>query len=280
MKVGIVGLGDQGSPMAERLLGTGLALTVVARREAVQDEFRRLGAEVAPTVEELGARCNLVGVVVRNDTEVTEVVGELLTRMASGGVIAVHSTVNPQTCRTLADAAAQRGVTLIDAPVSGGPEAARHGSLIVMVGSDEATFRSVEPIFAAFATLVRRVGAVGSGQLAKIINNFYSMAHEATALEEIALADAAGLERGPASEVLAAGSGATWQFGYFAGRGFAQKPYPAGDLARVAMMERELDLLSSLDFVRTADLTATTTVIRAYLERLRAVAGAGPTTAL
>jgi 3-hydroxyisobutyrate dehydrogenase len=279
MEIGFVGLGDQGAPMAERLLAAGHPLTVLARRQSVREEFAARGATVAPTLRELGAASDLVCIVVRNDAEVTEVVGELREGMRPGGVVAVHSTVHPDTCRTLAAELAPAGLTLLDAPVSGGPTVARAGGLTVMVGGDQATFERVAPYFRAFATTVRRMGDLGTGQLTKLINNFYAMAHEATTFEEIGLADAAGLERAAATEVLGAASGSSWQFAKFAAIDFAPRPYPKGHDARTDLMEANLDLLCGLDFAQGTDLTETVALIRAYLERRRAAARRDPATA-
>jgi 3-hydroxyisobutyrate dehydrogenase-like beta-hydroxyacid dehydrogenase len=271
MRIGFVGLGDQGTPMAERLLAAGHRLTVVARKPSVQIEFAARGATVVPTLKALGTASDLVCVVVRDDGEVREVVDAVREGMRPSGLVAVHSTVHPDTCCELAADLGRAALNLIDAPVSGGPRVAREGRLTVMIGGDIDVVERVAPVFGAFAGTVRRLGPVGAGQLTKLINNLYAMAHEATTFEEIGLAAAAGLDLAAAVEVLGASSGTSWQFAKFAALDFAPRPYPKGHGARTDLMEANLDLLCSLDIARDVDVSATVALVRAYLARRRAL---------
>jgi 3-hydroxyisobutyrate dehydrogenase-like beta-hydroxyacid dehydrogenase len=240
----------------------------------VLETFVGRGAATVATLRELGSRSDIVEVVVRDDDEVTNVVlgDNLLAGMRPGSVLVVHSTVHPDTCRSLASVAASRGVAFLDAPVSGGPSRAQAGELTVMVGGDQAVFAGVEPLFRSFGSLVRRVGPVGAGQVTKLINNFYAMAHEATTFEEAALIDAAGLDRPAVVDILSTSSGASEQFRKYAATDFRRQDYPKGDLARLAMMEKDLRLLTGLNLASEVDLTATVTLITAYLERSRSTA--------
>jgi 3-hydroxyisobutyrate dehydrogenase-like beta-hydroxyacid dehydrogenase len=273
--IGFVGLGDQGAPMAERVLAAGWNLGVYARRQPVRDAFVDRGATAVATLRELGSRSDVVEVVVRDDDEVTDVLlgaDNILAGMRPGSVLVVHSTVHPDTCRDLASVGAGRGVAFLDAPVSGGPVRAQAGELTVMVGGDQDVFASVEPVFRSFGSLIRRVGPVGAGQLTKLINNFFAMAHEATAFDAAALMDAAGLDRAAAVDILSVSTGSSEQFRKYAARDFQRQDYPRGDLARVAMMEKDLRLLNALDLTCGVDLTATVQLITAYLDRSRATA--------
>src|SRR5437763_11852468 len=141
MRAGFIGLGSQGGPMARRIVESGHSLAIWARRPETLEPFRDTAATVATSPAEVGAGSDVVGICVMADADVEDVVlrdDGVLAGMASGGVIAIHSTVHPDTCRKVAEQAAARGVDVIDAPVSGGAPAASEGRLLIMVGGDEA----------------------------------------------------------------------------------------------------------------------------------------------
>ena len=119
-RVGFIGLGSQGGPMARRIIEAGYPVTLWARRPATLEPFADTHAKIAGSPAELAAASDLVCVCVRDDADTEEVVDAVLGGLAASGVIAVHSTVHPDTCRRLAERARVAGVRLIDAPVSGG----------------------------------------------------------------------------------------------------------------------------------------------------------------
>lgn len=199
MRVGFIGLGSQGAPMARRIVEAGHPTTLWARRPASVEPFADTDATVAATPAELGAASDLVCLCVTGDADVTDVASAVLEGMEPGGVIAVHSTVHPDTCRQLAERAAERGVTVIDAPVSGGGPAAEQGTLLVMAGGDEDVVERVRPVFATYADPIVHLGGLGSGQVTKLLNNLLFTAHLATAKTTLDL----GRELGVASEKLA-----------------------------------------------------------------------------
>jgi len=126
-KVGFIGLGSQGGPMARQIIDAGFRTTLWARRPESLEPFADTAARVADTPKILGADSDIVGICVRADADVVAVVSGphgVLSGMAPDGVIMVHSTTHPDTCRRLAETAADRGVSLIDAPVSGGGQRA------------------------------------------------------------------------------------------------------------------------------------------------------------
>ncbi|MGB8389174.1 NAD(P)-dependent oxidoreductase, partial [Mycobacterium sp.] len=139
MKVGFIGLGSQGAPMARRIIDGGYPTTLWARSPATLEPFADTPATVAESPAELGAASDLACLCVVGDADIDEITcGErgLLTAMKPGSIIAVHSTVHPNTCRELAKNAGAYGVSVIDAPVSGGGPAAAEGRLLVMAGGD------------------------------------------------------------------------------------------------------------------------------------------------
>ncbi|TDC67751.1 NAD(P)-dependent oxidoreductase [Actinomadura sp. GC306] len=222
MRVGFIGLGSQGAPMARRIVDAGFPTTLWARRPASLEPFAATPAKVAGTPAELAAASDVVCVCVVNDDDVAEVVrGEdgVLAGMAEGGVIAVHSTVHPDTCRGLADAAAARGVAVVDAPVSGGGPAAEEGRLLVMAGGDPAAVETCRPVFAAHADPVVHLGPLGSGQVAKLLNNVLFTANLATSAGAVALGESLGVDAARLAGVLSHGSGNSFALGSIARAG-------------------------------------------------------------
>jgi 3-hydroxyisobutyrate dehydrogenase-like beta-hydroxyacid dehydrogenase len=210
LRVGFIGLGSQGGPIARRIIEAGFPVTLWARRPAALEPFADTAAKVAGSPAELAAASDLVGICVVNDDDVTEVVaGErgVLAGLAEGGVVAVHSTVHPDTCRRLAGQAAAGGVRLVDAPVSGGRPAAEAGRLLVMVGGDPETVEYCRPVFATYGDPVVHLGPVGSGQVTKLLNNLLFTANLGTGASTLALGQALGVDPRALASVISHGSG-------------------------------------------------------------------------
>lgn len=210
IRVGFIGLGSQGAPMARRIIDAGFPLTLWARRPATLEPFAGTPAKPAGSPAELAAASDLVCLCVVGDADVEEVLGGgqgVLAGLAGGGVVAVHSTVHPDTCQRLAGQAAERGVTLIDAPVSGGGPAAAEGRLLVMVGGDAAAAERCRPVFASYGDPVVHLGPLGSGQAAKLLNNLLFTANLGTAASTLALAGGLGIDPRRLAEVITHGSG-------------------------------------------------------------------------
>jgi 3-hydroxyisobutyrate dehydrogenase len=261
IRAGFIGLGSQGAPIARRIVDGGFPLTIWARRPASLEPFADTPAAVAATPADLAAASDVVGICVLADDDVIDVVlreDGVLAGMAPGGVIAIHSTIHPDTCRHLADSADQHGVRVIDAPVSGGEKVAREGHLLVMVGGDVEALEAARPVFETFGDPIVHLGALGSGEVAKIINNFVLTAQFAVALETYAFAEGLGLDKAALGEVLRHGSGRSEAASVVAGLGFdltnlaAKGPLLRKDsglaleLATAAGTERSADVLRSL----------------------------------
>ncbi len=149
MRVGFIGLGSQGGPIARRIIGAGYPVTLWARRPATLEPFAGTSAKVSGSPAELAAASDLVCICVVSDADVEEVLageGGVLAGLGPGGVVAVHSTIHPHTCQRLAEEAATRDVRLIDAPVSGGGPAAAEGRLLVMAGGEADTVELCRPV--------------------------------------------------------------------------------------------------------------------------------------
>ncbi|MDV3127819.1 NAD(P)-dependent oxidoreductase [Mycobacterium sp. 21AC1] len=209
MRVGFIGLGSQGAPMARRIVEGGYETTLWARRPASVEPFSDTAAKVADSPAALAAASDLVCLCVVGDDDVRQVLGGetgVLAGLAPGGIIAIHSTVHPDTCRELAETAAAAGVTVIDAPVSGGEPAAKAGTLLVMAGGDDEVIERVRPVFATYADPIVHLGGVGSGQVAKILNNLLFSANLGAAMSTLELGEALGVPRERLCEVVTRGS--------------------------------------------------------------------------
>ncbi|MEU6354393.1 NAD(P)-dependent oxidoreductase [Streptomyces sp. NPDC047072] len=209
MRVGFIGLGSQGAPMARRIVDAGFETTLWARRPATLVPFADTPAKRAASPADLASVSDLVCVCVVDDADVEEVVtgaSGILAGLRRGGVIAVHSTVHPDTCRRLADRAATHGVALIDAPVSGGGQAAAEGRLAVMAGGEPGTLAFCRPVFATYGDPIVHMGPLGTGQVAKLLNNVLFTANLATAAGTLALGRDLAVDPAALSRVLAHGS--------------------------------------------------------------------------
>ncbi|MEB4207901.1 NAD(P)-dependent oxidoreductase [Mycobacterium sp. 94-17] len=210
MHVGFIGLGSQGGPMARRIAEGGYPTTLWARRPEALEAFADTRAEIAESPAELAAASDLVCLCVIGDADIDELAcGKkgLLWAMKPGSIIAVHSTVHPNTCRELANKAAPQGVSVIDAPVSGGGAAAAEGRLLVMAGGDAGAVERCRPVFETYADPVVHLGELGSGQTTKLLNNLMFTAHLATAATALALAEQLGVEPDRLIEVVSRSSG-------------------------------------------------------------------------
>jgi 3-hydroxyisobutyrate dehydrogenase len=210
MHVGFIGLGSQGGPMAGRIIDAGFPTTLWARRPASLEPFAGTAAKVAGSPAELAAVSDLVCLCVVGDADVEEVAtGEngVLTGLKPGGVIAVHSTVHPKTCHALAEKAAAQGVSVIDAPVSGGAPAVEERRLLVMVGGDADVVERCRPVFESYADPIVYLGELGTGQITKLLNNVLFTANLGTAASTLALGEALGVLPARLTEVISHGSG-------------------------------------------------------------------------
>jgi 3-hydroxyisobutyrate dehydrogenase-like beta-hydroxyacid dehydrogenase len=193
LKLGYIGLGNQGAPMAKRLVEWPGGLTVFDVRTDAMTPLAELGATLADSVADV-AKADVISVTVLTDEQVRRVVGELAAHAEPGTVIAIHSTIEPGTAGDLADELRPRGIHIVDAPVSGGAGAADKGELAVMVGADDDAYDKVKPVFKQWASMVVRAGEPGAGTRMKIARNMLTFIGFAAACEASKLAEAAGID--------------------------------------------------------------------------------------
>lgn len=192
-RLGYVGLGSMGAPMAMRLTGWSGGLVVYDVRDEAMAPFAEAGATVARSLNDVAA-ADLISVTVLDDAQVREVVAELAGRVSAGTVIAIHSTIGDSTAAELAESLAPQGIQVIDAPVSGGGGAAEKGQLATMVGAPREVYERVKPVFKQWASLVIHAGEPGAGTRMKLARNMLTFTAFAAACEAMRLAEAAGLD--------------------------------------------------------------------------------------
>jgi 3-hydroxyisobutyrate dehydrogenase-like beta-hydroxyacid dehydrogenase len=209
-KVGFIGLGRMGKPMAVNLLQAGFGLVVYDSREQPVLELANLGAKIASSPREAAEEVDLVEIVVVDDAQVEEVLlGDrgVLQGTRDGTIIAIHSTVYPETVRNIAKHAETKDVQVIDAPVSGGEAGAREKTLCYMVGGELALLERCREVFSTSASEIFHVGALGSGATAKMIVQVVTCINMLAAHEAEMLAEQGGLDFAALQKVLHASSG-------------------------------------------------------------------------
>jgi 3-hydroxyisobutyrate dehydrogenase-like beta-hydroxyacid dehydrogenase len=190
MRVGIVGLGEMGMPMLERLRAVGHEVAFRARRPEVIEAASSHGAE---PVEGFGD-CDVVLICVYSDEQVHEVAPEIVSSMRPGAVLVNHTTGDPTTATWLAELAGGRGVLVLDGALSGSAQSIRTGSLTLLIGGDEAVLDVARPALESYSEPILQVGALGDGQRVKLINNALLGAHLGLAAEAERVAAAMGLD--------------------------------------------------------------------------------------
>ena len=194
-RLGYVGLGNIGGPMAGRLAKWPGGLTVFDLAPDAVAKVVDQGARAASSLSELAASSDIIGICVRDDAQVRTVVTGLLEGAAPGTIVTVHSTISPETAVDLAAVCAERGVTLLDAPISGGAPGAEQGRLAVMVGGPrDAYVRLKEPFALTSDMLVHAGDNVGAGTKMKLARNLLHFISFAATAEASRLAQAAGID--------------------------------------------------------------------------------------
>ena len=196
MKIGFVGLGIMGKPMAKNLLKAGYELIVLDINKTVVAELKALGAESADTAAELAGKTKTIITMLPNSPQVKEVVlGEngLIEGATEGSVLIDMSSIAPLASREIAETLATKGVEMLDAPVSGGEPKAIEGTIAVMVGGKKEVFDAKNDLMMAMAGSVVYVGEIGAGNIAKLCNQVVVALNIAAVSEALVLAQKAGV---------------------------------------------------------------------------------------
>lgn len=196
INVGYVGLGNIGKPSAERLISDDIEAYVFDIYQPAVAELEEKGAKGCPSVAELARKCAHIGICVRDDQQVEELLyGEdgILANAAEETIVAIHSTVTQASLLKWAEEAAEQGIHLLDAPITGGAHRAAQGTLCYMVGGHQALVERCRPVFMTSAEKVVHAGALGAGIALKLCNNFIQYTEFVAMAEATRLAEACGL---------------------------------------------------------------------------------------
>ena len=192
VKLGYIGLGKMGAPMAKRLVAWPGGVTVFDIRTEAMTPLAEAGATLADSVADVAA-ADIISITVLNDEQVRAVVAELARNVRPGTVIAIHSTISDTTAAELARELEPQGIHVVDAPVSGGGRAANKGELATMVGATEEAFALVKEPFSLWASLVIHAGEPGAGTRMKVARNMLHYISFAAACEASKLAEECGI---------------------------------------------------------------------------------------
>lgn len=211
MKLAFIGLGTMGAPMAQRLVDAGYEVTVHNRTREREEQVT--GAKRAESPQEAAVGQEVVLTMVSDTPDAEAVIaGEqgALHGMSVGGVLIDMSTISPSATQKLAEQLAQKGVYMLDAPVSGGSEGAQQGTLAVMVGGKPEVLERVRPVLEHLAKSITYVGPSGSGQLVKAINQVIIAGTYAAVAEGMALGLAAKLDMDAVVSAISGGAAGSW----------------------------------------------------------------------
>src|SRR5947209_9963156 len=213
LRVGMIGLGAMGLPMARNGMKAGFPLTVWARRPENAEAIRGEGAGWAESPRALAEASDILVTVVTNSPDVHDLVLHqgLLDGAKPGNVIMDMSTIAPAVTRDLAERCAERGVQFLDAPVSGGTQGAQAGTLTIMVGGEAEALKRARPVLDAMGKKIFHVGPSGAGEVVKLVNNLLVGTIAAATAEALVLGVKAGADVATMAEVVGASTGASWQ---------------------------------------------------------------------
>jgi 2-hydroxy-3-oxopropionate reductase len=211
-RIGFVGLGTMGTPIARNLMKQAFELTVWARRPEAMAPLVAAGASAAESAAQVAAASDVTITMVTDTRAVEEVtLGErgIVRGARPGAVVIDHSTIAPEAARRIAGELGGRGIEMLDAPVSGGSAAAQAGTLAVMVGGSSTVLEHVKPVISCYAKSIVHIGPSGAGQVAKACNQICTIVNQLGAAEAMLLAERAGVDPRAVKEALMGGFAAS-----------------------------------------------------------------------
>ena len=220
-RIGFIGLGVMGTSMAAHLMAAGHSLTVFNRTREKAEGLIKRGAQWADTPGAVAAASDILISMVGYPHDVEKIYfgeGGILSAMKAGGYVVDMTTSSPKLARRRYEAAQEREIASLDAPVSGGDIGARNASLVVMVGGDRGAFDAVKPIFELLGRTIRYFGPAGSGQYAKMANQIAIASNMMGVCEAVAYAKRAGLDPAEVVETISGGAAGSWSLSNLAPR--------------------------------------------------------------
>jgi len=250
MKVAFIGMGTMGAAMAVNILKAGHALTVHNRTRQREEPVAAAGARRAASPMEAAEGVDIVITCVSDTPDVEAVVlGEngIIQSARAGAIVVDMSTISPSVTRRIAAALAKKGISMLDAPVSGGSEGAQKGTLSIMVGGEARDVQKAMPVLSAMGKNITHVGPTGAGQMTKAINQVVAAGVYLAVAEGITLGLKAGLDMDKVVQALSGGASGSWVLNHRSGN-MIRNEYPLGfrvrlhrkDVAIVMEAAREL----------------------------------------
>lgn len=246
MRVGFIGLGVMGRPMALNLLRGRHELTVYARRAASLEPLVERGAETATTPAALAAACDAVFTMLTGTSDVEQILlGEdgVAHGARPGTVVVDTSTIDPTATRAIASRLGERGIDMLDAPVSGGPHGARDATLSIMVGGETEALERARPLFDCIGAKVLHMGDHGAGQATKACHQLLLLVTAQGVAEALTLARGTGLDVRRVREAMLQGMASSRVLDFFGDR-MARRDFDAGIESR--LYHKDLDIVMTL----------------------------------
>jgi len=271
MRLGFIGLGNMGGEMARHLLAAGHTITTYARGERSRARAGRLGLRLVASPAEVARASELVFTMVTAGSDVESVAlgPDGIVHGASSGLIHVDmSTISPAIARDVARHLGERGVSMLDAPVSGGVVGAKAASLAFFVGGDKPVFERAKPLLACLGKTIFHMGPLGTGQVTKLANQICQLACLQGAAEALLFAREQGADAGRVREAVMTGLGASRMLDML-GKKMVERDFAAGIVAAL----HHKDIGVALEVAHTAGLPMPVTA--QVMQQLNALMGSG-----
>lgn len=211
MQTGIIGLGAMGTGMARNLARSGYLTSLWNRTpDKAHTLAAELSIEAATSIQQLASSVDIIIICVSADNDLLEVVNAILSNVKLGSIVVDTSTVNSATALVAADLLASRQIHFLDAPVSGGVEGAKNGTLAMMVGGDNAILEKAKPVLETMCARIIYMGATGMGQGTKAVNQIMAAGINQAVTEALAFAQAEGLPLEKVIDVVSGGAAGNW----------------------------------------------------------------------
>jgi len=208
-RIGFIGLGMMGQPIAINLIKAGYEVTVYNRTKSKALQLAELGANIVESPKELAEQVDYVFTIVLNDEALKDIIlgsNGLINGLKSDSIVVDMTTVAPQTSIEMERTLKERQVGYLEAPVIRGPGGAKAGTLLILVGGEKQLYENCQDIFSVIGSDIYHVGSIGTGAKAKLINNYISHVNLVVACEALALAKKGGLQTDLLLEILLKGS--------------------------------------------------------------------------
>ena len=264
MKVAFIGMGTMGVGMAKNILAAGHEVTVHNRTREKEEGLAAEGAVRAASPKEAAAGAEIIVICVSDTPDVEGIVlGDegVIHGAPQGSIVVDMSTISPAATRRMAEMLAEKGVGMLDAPVSGGSEGAQNGTLSIMVGGEAAAFKRALPILETMGKTITHIGAIGAGQVTKAINQIVIAGTYLTMAEGLTIGMKAGLDMEKVLQAIGGGAASSWVL-HNRGQNVINNTYPLG--FRLSLHHKDLNI--ALETARELGATLPATALAAQIE--------------